>query len=246
MRIFSVAIMAALLVVVLGCERKPQPAAPATSTAPAAAKQVAPGPSIKITRWGPEATPVGKPFNVQPNGLSAIWFELTASAAPTGMEGWFGETRLTEISVTQAGGALLVPTDLLKKPGRVPVYLVHTQSKQKYEIGMFDVMPGEKDAPVLAMKKWGPAVATVGEAFNKQPSGLSAIWFEFSGALHPGTMEAWFGDQRVKEASFVSNVGGNMAIPTSMLNKAGKVPVYLIHGPTKTRYDVGVLEISPK
>ncbi|MBC7625554.1 MAG: hypothetical protein H7232_19525 [Aeromicrobium sp.] len=236
-----------LLSLVAGCERKPQAdQVEQKSQVKQSAAPIAPAPQITFTQWGPNSTPVGEVFNKQPNGQSAIWFGITASTALTGMEGWFGDKRLDEASVNQTGGALIVPSDLLSKPGRFPVYLVHTASKKRYDLGSFDVLPSEKDVPSLTISKWGPDSTVKGQVFNKQSNGASAIWWQAEGWVNPKAMEVWFDKQKLQDAALVSYKGGSVLVPQSAITSVGKFPVYLVHKSSGTKYEIGTFEVTAK
>jgi hypothetical protein len=97
----------------------------------------------------------------------------------------------------------------------------------------------------LQITKWGPQSTKVGQGFNVQPSGESALWFEAPaiGGLH--TYEVWFGDTKLENVSIVQNKGGSALVPSKLLAQAGKYPVYIIAKPAGTKYEVGTLEILP-
>lgn len=97
-------------------------------------------PDIAITAWGPKTTFAGEGFNVQKNGASAIWFKMTGAVVPATMEAWFGGKKLEKFTITSGkGGAMQIPQDLIANEGQYPVYLVHKQSKKRYDIGNFIV-----------------------------------------------------------------------------------------------------------
>lgn len=237
----------ALVAIASGCERKAQvDQIDTTSQAKSAIASVpvTAAPLFTFTQWGPTSTPSGEVFNKQPSGLSAIWFGIAATSAPTSMEGWFGDKKLDEVSVTQTGGALVVPTELLAKPGRVPVYLVHSPTKKRYDLGTFDVLPAEKDVPTLKVTKWGPESTVKGQVFYKQANGQSALWWEADGWINPKAMEVWYGNQRLQEASLVSYKGGSALVPQSAIANVGKFPVYLLHKPSGTKYEIGTFAVT--
>jgi hypothetical protein len=214
--------------------------APALNAATAEIK-----PNIVIKNWGPDATDANKTFNVQPNGQSAIWFEMKGAVQPQAMEAYFGEKRIVGLTIqSEKGGSLLIPDELLAKAGKYPVYLIHPQSKVRIDIGIFEVRLGLNDVPNLKISNWGPKSTTVGQEFNKQPNGLSAIWFEMAGDVFSGAMEARFGDKKISNLAIASNKGGAVLIPHNLLGKAGEFPVYLIHTPSNTRYDIGQFTIN--
>lgn len=95
-------------------------------------------PEINVTAWGPQSTQAGKGFNIQKNGVSAIWFKMSGVVAPGTMEAWFGDRKLENFSVaSDKGGGIQIPQELLAKTGEYPVYLVHNLSRKRYEIGKF-------------------------------------------------------------------------------------------------------------
>lgn len=202
-------------------------------------------PNIVIKNWGPQEANVNQIFNVQPNGQSAIWFEMQGSVQPLAMEAYFGDKRIDGLTIqSDKGGALLVPEELLARAGKYPIYLMHPQSKTRIDIGSFEVHPGQNDVPNIKVNKWGPQLTLVGQAFNKQPSGLSAIWFEMAGEVVADSIEARFGDKKISNLVIASNKGGAVLIPSNLLDKAGEYPVYLIHTPSNTRFDIGQFTIN--
>jgi hypothetical protein len=202
-------------------------------------------PNIVIKNWGPPATDAKKPFNVQPNGLSAIWFEMKGSAQPKVMEAYFGDNKISGLTLhPDKGGSLLIPSELLAKAGKYPVYLMHPQSQTRIDIGIFEVRLGLNDVPNIKVNNWGPKFTAVGQEFNKQPDGLSAIWFEMAGEVVADSMEARFGDKKISKMVITSNKGGAVLIPSNLLGKAGEYPVYLIHTPSNTRFEIGQFTIN--
>ena len=214
-----------------------------------------PAPEVRIERPAPNrrsrysvgdfaSTQVGQSFNVQANGVSAVWFEMEGEVPPGTMQGWLGDRQLDLAISSKRGGSLAIPADLLAIPGKQPIYLLHAPSKKRFDIGAFEVLPASQAAPVLKFPQWGPRGVTAGKAFNVQADGTSALWFGMDGAVHPNTMEGWIGDRKVALA-ITSHHGGSLAVSADLLAKPGTYPVYLIHVPTKTRYDIGPLEIAP-
>jgi len=202
------------------------------------------GSDIKILRWGPSSTTAGGMFNVQPSGLSAIWFEFSGEVLPESMELWFGDKKLDKFVIqSNKGGSASVPNEFFSKPGRLPVYLVHAPSKKRFDIGVFTVNPRAADVPSIVMERWGPSSTTAGEMFNVQPSGLSAIWFGFSGDVHPPSMEVWFGDRKL-DKFYVANNGGAALVPNELISKPGRFQVYLVHAPSKKRFDIGEFVVN--
>jgi hypothetical protein len=203
------------------------------------------GPEVEILNWGPRSTSVGVPFNIQSDGHSAIWFTMTGRMLPNGVEAWVGGKAAERlVVVSEQGGGIGIPSDAYAAPGRFPVYLTHTPSRTRIDIGTFEVFPNSADIPNIKILKWGPDTTTLGQEFNKQPNGISAIWFSMTGEIYPGTVEAWFGNFKLSNAVIESDKGGAMQIPTVLLQKAGEYPVYLIHVPSQKRFEVGTFKVN--
>ena len=99
-------------------------------------------PDIKVVKWGPQQTNEGVVFNKQPNGESAIWFQMEGLIKNgTKLELWFGENKIADLSLTsELAGASLVQTSNISKMGDYPVYLVYRPTNKKYNIGIFKVV----------------------------------------------------------------------------------------------------------
>ena len=121
---------------------------------------------------------------------------------------------------------------------------MHTSSKTLIDIGSFEVRPGLNDIPAIKVSNWEPKSTSVGQMFNKQPDGLSAIWFEMAREVVSESIEARFGDQKISSFAIASNKGGALIIQSNLLGKAKEYPVYLIHTPSNTRFDIDQFTIN--
>jgi hypothetical protein len=65
-----------------------------------------------------------------------------------------------------------------------------------------------------------------------------------AGEVVADSMEARFGDKKISKMVITSNKGGAVLIPSNFLGKAGDYPVYLIHTPSNTRFDIGQFTIN--
>ncbi len=103
------------------------------------------------------------------------------------------------------------------------------------------------DIPNLKAKVWYPQNTTVGTVFNTQLNGVSALWFIMDGQIKPGTkLELWFGDSKLSDSIvFDEKLHGTSYVPTALLEKVGDYPLYLVHAPSKKRFDIGIFKISP-
>ena len=105
----------------------------------------------------------------------------------------------------------------------------------------------ESNDPELNVIGWGPQETVVGTTFNKQSNGLSAIWFRMEGKYKLNTqLELWMGDTKLKEFIFGPDLLGSSFVPNELLNKVGEVPLYLIHGSSKKRFDIGLFRVKER
>lgn len=100
-------------------------------------------PNVKVNKWGAQGTVAGKGFSIQPNGSSALWFELSGPVNGSNIEVWFGDSKLSGVAilVSQEGGSAEIPPALLKDPRKVPVYLIEKITGKKIDIGIFEITP---------------------------------------------------------------------------------------------------------
>lgn len=102
------------------------------------------------------------------------------------------------------------------------------------------------DVPNLKGVRFGPTEIFLGQDFNKQPNGESAFWFVMTGEINPGTkLELWFGSTKLSDVVLTPNLSGSTTVPSSLLSQVGDFPFYLIHSPSKKRYDIGIFKIKP-
>lgn len=192
-----------------------------------------------VEAWGPKSMVLGQTAKRQKDGSLGIWFKLSETVQSNEIEAWVGGQKMSKIRISERSGALAVESRLLDKPGKLPIYLVHLPSGKQIPLGDFEVRPSFDAAPEISITAWGPQSTFAGDGFNVQKNGVSAMWFKMSGAVAPGTMEAWFGNRKLEKFSVVSDKGGAMQIPQELFAKEGEYPVYLVHKPSKKRYELG-------
>ena len=137
----SAVLLGAALVAVTGCGDKP---ADAPAQKPAAAPQgAAAAAEVKVEDWGPRETSAGKPFNVQPNGKSALWIKVTGLNTSAGVKLFFGDALLEDVHVATnvVTASLPAQNTLLDKPGDQAVVLVEGATNRKVQVGTFKVLP---------------------------------------------------------------------------------------------------------
>ncbi len=92
--------------------------------------------AMRVTAFGPASTRVGVPFGVQPDGSSAMWFQV-ASSRSTWVVVFNGQRLPTTVAPTLLTAA--VPAAQLARPGRYEVYLLDTASGVRSDPVYFDV-----------------------------------------------------------------------------------------------------------
>ena len=130
------------------------------------------------------------------------------------LDGW-------ELSLTEC--RLAAVTFLLMKNG------VHVEYGEIAADGPLDHLP---DVELAHLQRWGPQSSTVGEPFNVQPNGNSALWFRFQGLDEYPGYRVYFGSAAASTA-----VNGKAQLITASLRPAqleqlkaaaGDVPIHLV------------------
>lgn len=195
--------------------------------------------TVSVEAWGPKSTALDQKTGRQKDGTLGIWFKLSEAVQPKDMEAWVGGQKMSKLRILEQKGVFAVEGRLLDKPGKLPMHLVHVPSGKQIPLGDFTVTPSADTAPEIVITVWGPHSTRAGKGFNLQKNGVSAIWFKMTGAVVPATMEAWFGDRKLEKFVIRSDKGGSMQVPPAFIAKKGEFPVYLVHKPSKKRYDIG-------
>ena len=143
------------------------------------------------------------------------WIEADFARGETcNLDGW-------ELSLTECRLAAI--TFLLAKNG------VHVDNADIAANRPLDHLP---DVEFALLQRWGPQSSAVGEPFNPQPNGNSALWFRFQGLDgYPG-YRVYFGSLQLSTA-----INGKAQLITASLRPAqleqlnaapGNVPIYLV------------------
>jgi hypothetical protein len=173
----------------------------------------------QLTMVGPEVVVTGQPFNVQPDGSSALYLVgqnlFRGSAAR-----WNGELLETTHGGDGAALGAVVPRRLTAQPG---VYTVTVeQAGGSISNGLpITVLPAAGPAPSIAYLH--PDSTRAGELFSPQPGGAALA---ITGAgFRPG-MSVLFG--AVKLPAVVGNTGRlSVLLPPGLLARPGEVEVVL-------------------
>jgi hypothetical protein len=125
------------------CRKASPPPPSSTTPAPqtSASAATTQGEELRaVTNWGPRSTRVMTPFNIQPNGHSAVWV-LGEGAAGVQLE--LGGTMLPSYATETAVSATVSP-ELLRtiaaRPATLPLYLVGHEPGQRQQVGFFEIL----------------------------------------------------------------------------------------------------------
>ena len=139
--------------------------------------------------WGPQSTEVGNPFNVQPNGNSAMW--IKGEGDESELTVYLDTSRLTSSVESELVTAQIEDPGMLAEVRTYKVYLVDLQNRLKQLVGEFEVQktPEVEPDPLEGLQfdqltegklceiiDWGPQSTIQGVPFNPQPDGSSAFW----------------------------------------------------------------------
>jgi hypothetical protein len=126
----------ALILNNLGCkEKSPSTNKPVENQAKQDLKEV------KVENWGPQETPEGTKFNIQPNGLSAMWVKVKGVSRHPKTHVLFGGNEISgeDISVQDEAVNFIVRDELFSTPGQYEVAIIEGDTGRKILIGNFDV-----------------------------------------------------------------------------------------------------------
>jgi phosphoglycerol transferase MdoB-like AlkP superfamily enzyme len=179
-------------------EESPTPLPQPTPTLP---------PPPAITDWGPHEVQVGKPFNRQPDGSSALWFE-TRNATTTTVAVLDG-TPLATVYESPTSLSANVGRHWRAEPGTHSIYLLDRNNAQRSgevtlvvldrgaltptRVSTPPSVPTSSPQPTptrlpAAVLDWGPREVVAGVCFNCQPDGSSSFWFQMANATPTTTV----------------------------------------------------------
>ena len=88
--------------------------------------------------YGPKEIKAGKPFNIQPDGLSAIWVS-TKNITP-GSSLVLGDINLESFPAPDGNSIVAkVPIEAFQKPGTYPLYVINNKEGKKSNVLQFMV-----------------------------------------------------------------------------------------------------------
>jgi hypothetical protein len=126
----------ALILNNLGCkEKSPSTYKPVENQAQQDLKEV------KVENWGPQETPEGTKFNIQPNGLSAMWVKVTGVSRHPKTHVSFGGNMIegSDLAVQDEAVTFIVRDELIQKSGSYEVAIIEGDTGRKILVGEFVV-----------------------------------------------------------------------------------------------------------
>lgn len=176
-----------------------------------------PLPAPRLASLGPEIVAAGQPFNVQPDGASALF--LTGENLFRG-----SRVRLNGEPLETSGGAdkrslaAIVPKRLTAAPGVYTVTVEHADGSSSNAL-LLTVLSVTGPAPSIGALH--PDSTRAGEVFNPQPDGAALA---VTGAdFRPGVV-VWFGGVRLR-TFFGGTDRLSALVPAGLLGRTGEVEV---------------------
>nr|NJM00995.1 radical SAM protein [Desulfobacula sp.] len=95
---------------------------------------------LVVTNWGPRLTEIGKPFNVQPSGKSAIWIEIAGLHNSPDIKVLFGGRPMEDICIHDLGVNASIPTSYLTDIGTKNIVIEGHHSGNHIFVGQFSIV----------------------------------------------------------------------------------------------------------
>lgn len=96
---------------------------------------------VKVENWGPRETPEGTKFNIQPNGLSAMWVKVKGVSRHPKTNVSFGGNMIegSDLAVQDEAVTFIVRDELIRKSGSYEVAIIEGDTGRKILVGNFEV-----------------------------------------------------------------------------------------------------------
>jgi hypothetical protein len=169
------------------------------------------GPAPRLDQLLPAMTVAGKGFQVQPSGASAIAV-LGANFGPASRVYLNGKPAVTTYG-SSTGLTALVPAEFYRQPGTIEVTVQNGDGQVSNSL-LFQVLPATGPPPRIS--RLHPSSCVVGQGFNLQPSGESAIVVEGTNFL-PGAIICF--DRTELASTFGSPGVVTGIVPASLLEE---------------------------
>jgi hypothetical protein len=101
----------------------------------------------KIEDWGPQETPEKTKFNIQPNGLSAMWVKVEGVSMHPKTHVSFGGQEISgaDLAVQDEAVTFIVRDELIQKSGSYEVAIIEGDAGRKIFVGQFLVKTNFKN-----------------------------------------------------------------------------------------------------
>jgi hypothetical protein len=207
---------------------------------------------VTVQNWGPRSTTRGVPFAVQPDGHSALWFQV--DKPPPLLAVFVGGIRVSISSGLNVITAAIYGRDyeqLVSTAGRHEVVFVDLINNKKQTVGFFQVeqrpdaatlRDGTSSRVFCRPAGWGPRETSIGKPVNIQPDGSSAFWVQI-GCAPPAAKLVVGG--RTLETTFHNGVVTAALKDVSAFAAPGQLPVVLVDPKSKEEVAVGEFVITP-
>lgn len=129
----------ALVLLVSACNPQ-QPVAGIAAGAAAASAGNSAEAELTVVNWGDRSTRAGIPFNVQADGQSGIYFELSQPVRSAGVNVSFDGKPLDGVVVNGSIVTATIPSAYLAEPGSYPLVLELQPAATRIEAGDFQVV----------------------------------------------------------------------------------------------------------
>ena len=191
----------------------------------------------QIDRALPDKVLMGEPFQVQPDGKSAI--SVVGKNLHRG-----SRVRINGQPLATAWGAegtavsAIVPPELFAEPGMFPLS-VESPSGDLSNTIPFIVLPRTGPAPIVT--ELFPSKSVAGKAFNEQPDGTSALGIVGKNFLPKSTIEI---NGEAQTTNFGDTDRLAALVPAKFLAKPGVLRITVVNLDGK-RSDAAVLTLTP-
>ena len=176
----------------------------------------------RINRAFPDKVMAGKPFQVQPDGQSAL--SVTGENIVAGSRVRLnGEGLATAWSDDGKVASAIVPPDLFAKPGMYPLSVESPTGEVSNAIP-FTVLPQTGPAPVV--KRLYPETAVAGKPFNEQPGGKSALGLVGDNFLPGASIEI---DGEPQETIFNNTDNVATFVPAKFTSKPRRLRITVVN-----------------
>jgi len=154
---------------------------------------------MDIERWGPDRTLQGQIFNPVGNGRGGFWLRVASPVNGSMTLRLDGRDLAThfEPGVITASLEPDFMQEIISQPGSHELVLVDKSRRLRQVVGFFEVVErppmatlpdGTRSRVFCEPGNWGPRLAVVGEAFNRQPDGSAGFWLHIGCAPESAVM----------------------------------------------------------